>query len=81
MAGARRRVELVEAPFGNSNDLAGFAIGLTQDEEIEADLSRHVGGHEVILQNLGTAIAIYGPNQSLQFFNNAFLQLWELDAA
>ena len=81
IAGARRRVELVEAPFGDSDDLAGFAIDLTQVEEIEAELSRHVGGHEVILQNLGTAIAIYGPDQSLQFFNNAFLQLWELDEA
>jgi signal transduction histidine kinase len=81
MSGARRRVELVEAPFGDSDDLAGFAIDLTQVEETEAELSRHVGGHEVILQNLGTAIAIYGPDQSLQFFNNAFLQLWELDEA
>ena len=81
MAGARRRVQLVEAPFGDSDDLAGFAIDLTQVEEIEGELSRHVGGHEVILQNLGTAIAIYGPDQSLQFFNNAFLQLWELDEA
>lgn len=81
IAGERRRVELVEAPLGDNGDLAGFAIDLTQVEEIEADLSRHVGGHEVILQNLGTAIAIYGPDQSLQFFNNAFLQLWGLDEA
>ena len=81
IAGERRRMELVEAPFGDSDDQAGFAIDLTQVEEKEAELSRHVGGHEVILHNLGTAIAIYGPDQSLQFFNNAFLQLWELDEA
>lgn len=81
IAGARRRMELVEAPFEGSDHLAGFAIDLTQVEEMAAELSRHVGGHEVILQNLGTAIAIYGPDQSLQFFNNAFLQLWQLDEA
>ena len=81
IAGARRRMELVEAPFEGSDYMAGFAIDLTQVEEMEAELSRHVGGHEVILQNLGTAIAIYGPDQSLQFFNNAFLQLWQLDEA
>lgn len=79
--GARRWVEIVEAPFGESDDLAGFAIDITNVEEIQTELSRHIAGHEVILQNLGTAIALYGPDQSLQFFNNAFLQLWDLDEA
>jgi signal transduction histidine kinase len=81
IGGARRRVELVEAPLDGAGCVAGFAIDLTQVEEIQAELSRHVAGQEVILQNLGTAIAIYGADQSLQFFNNAFLQLWGLDEA
>jgi signal transduction histidine kinase len=79
--GARRWVEIVEAPFGESEELAGFAIDITNVEEVQTELSRHIAGHEVILQNLGTAIALYGPDQSLQFFNNAFLQLWGLDEA
>jgi len=44
VAGERHRVELVEPPFGDSDDLAGFAIDLTQVEEKEAELSRHVRG-------------------------------------
>lgn len=79
--GARRWVEVVEAPFGDSDELAGFAIDITNVEDVQTELSRHIAGHEVILQNLGTAIALYGPDQSLQFFNNAFLQLWGLDEA
>ncbi len=79
--GARRWVEVVEAPIGDGGEIAGFAIDLTQVEEVQAELSRHIAGHEVLLQNLGTAIAIYAPDQSLQFFNNAFLQLWGLDEA
>lgn len=79
--GARRWVEVAETPFGASNELAGFAIDITNVEEVQTELSRHIAGHEVILQNLGTAIALYGPDQSLQFFNNAFLQLWGLDEA
>jgi signal transduction histidine kinase len=79
--GARRWVEVVETPFGNSDELAGFAIDITNVEEVQTELSRHIAGHEVILQNLGTAIALYGPDQRLQFFNNAFLQLWGLDEA
>jgi len=79
--GKRRLVDLVEAPLPATGGGVGFAVDRTQVEEIQEELKRHVGGHEVILQNLGTAIAIYGPDQSLQFFNNAFLRLWGLDEA
>ncbi len=81
MSGSRHFVELVEAPMSPAGHTAGFAIDLTQLEEVQAELDRHIAGQEVILQNLGTAIAIYGADQSLQFFNNAFLQLWGLDEA
>ncbi len=81
MRGARHFVELIETPMASIGGTAGFALDLTQLEEVQAELSRHVAGQEVILQNLGTAIAIYGADQSLQFFNNAFLQLWGLDEA
>ncbi|MFT5438398.1 MAG: signal transduction histidine kinase [Alphaproteobacteria bacterium] len=79
--GSRRLVDLVEMPLDGTKDLAGFAIDLTQLEDVQAELSRHIAGHEEILQNLGTAIAIFGRDQSLQFFNNAYLQLWGLDEA
>ncbi len=79
--GTRRLVDLVEMPLEGTDDLAGFAIDLTQLEDVQAELSRHIAGHEEILQNLGTAIAIHGRDQSLQFFNNAYLQLWGLDEA
>ena len=79
--GSRRLVDLVEMPLEGTDDFAGFALDLTQLEDVQAELSRHIAGHEEILQNLGTAIAIYGRDQSLQFFNNAYLQLWGLDEA
>ncbi|MEE8333791.1 MAG: ATP-binding protein [Alphaproteobacteria bacterium] len=79
--GTRRLVDLVESPLPATGGGVGFAIDQTRVEEIQEELKRYVGGHEVILQNLGTAIAIYGPDQSLQFFNNAFLRLWDLDEA
>ena len=81
IGGQRRLLELIETPLGDSGALAGFAVDHTRVEEAQADLRRHIGGHEEILQNLGTAIAIYGRDQSLQFFNNGFLQLWGLEEA
>ena len=79
--GSRRLVDLIEMPLEGTDDFAGFALDLTQLEDLQAELSRHIAGHEELLQNLGTAIAIYGRDRSLQFFNNAYLQLWGLDEA
>ena len=63
MRGARHFVELIETSMAPIGGTAGFAFDLTQLEEVQAELSRHVAGQEVILQNLGTAIAIYGADQ------------------
>ncbi|MPY70287.1 MAG: PAS domain-containing protein [Alphaproteobacteria bacterium] len=76
--GARRLIEHWEVPLGAGGEIAGFAIDHTRLEDIQGDLARHIAGHEEILQHLGTAIAVYGPDESLQFFNNAFLRLWGL---
>ncbi len=81
MGGSRRLVELCEIPIGADGAIGGFALDCTEVEEIEGELSRHIAGHQEVLQNLGTAVAIYGADQSLQFYNNAFLQLWRLDEA
>ena len=85
MGGARRLVELCETPISDADTkdsfaaIAGYALDHTAIEEAEAELVRHVAGHEGVLQSLGTAIAIFGRDQSLLFFNNSYLQLWQLD--
>lgn len=79
--GQRRYVEAVECPLPDIGVTAGFAIDHTDLEETQAELSRLVTGQDVIMQSLGTAIALYGSDQRLQFFNNAYLQLWGLDEA
>jgi signal transduction histidine kinase len=80
VGGARRRLAITEAPTEDGT-VVGFALDRTEVEEIKADLSRHIAGHEEVLHNLGTAVAIYGPDKRLMFFNNAFLKLWRLDEA
>ena len=58
---------------------AGFAIDVTPLEEIEKELDRHIKAHASTLDKLSTAIAIFGPDQRLRFFNQAYIQLWQLD--
>ncbi len=79
IGGERRLVEIGEAPDPAGAGTAGYMLDLTAVETAEIELTRHIEGHEEVLHNLGTALAIYGPDRKLKFFNNAFLRTWELD--
>ncbi|NMD07980.1 MAG: PAS domain-containing protein [Phyllobacteriaceae bacterium] len=59
--------------------VAGFAIDVTALEKAEKELDRHIKAHTSTLDKLNTAIAIFGPDQRLRFFNQAYVKLWGLD--
>lgn len=58
---------------------AGYAIDVTPQEQLEKELDRHINAHASTLNKLNAAIAIFGPNQRLRFFNQAYVDLWKLD--
>lgn len=76
-AGARRLMELTEAPIGGDGAIGGFAIDRTEAQEVRTELARHIENHQQVLHNLGTAIAIFGADQRLEFYNTAYVKLWE----
>ncbi len=76
--GSRRLLEIGEHP-ARDGTLIGLAVDRTEAEELEAELRRHVGAHDAVLENLGSAIAIFGPDLSLRFFNGSYSHLWGLD--
>ncbi len=78
IAGSRRRLEFTEVPLPSGGSV-GIALDVTEREEIQKEFARHVAAHGEVLENLATAIAIYGQDQRLKFFNTAFTQLWKLD--
>ena len=78
IAGSRRLLEFVETPLPGGGTV-GIALDVTEREQIQREFSRHIAAHGEVLENLATAIAIYGPDQRLKFFNTAFAQLWKLD--
>ena len=81
VSGARRLYEINEEPFGDGERLAGFALDLTRSEDAEIALERHVAAHGEVLEKLATAIAIYGPDRKVKFFNRAFADLWGFDGS
>ena len=78
VAGARRLFEITETPdpAGGTN---GFAIDRTGVESAESEMSRHVNAHGQVLESIHAAVAIYGANKRLSFFNSAFARLWGLE--
>jgi signal transduction histidine kinase len=78
IGGSRRLLEFVEVPLPGGGTV-GIALDVTEREEVQREFARHIAAHARVLENLATAIAIYGPDQRLKFFNSAFVQLWKLD--
>jgi signal transduction histidine kinase len=80
VGGARRLLEVTEAPLPYSDRLVGFARDFTELEAKEAELTRHTDSHAEVLESVAVAIAIFGADTRLSFFNRAFATLWQLDA-
>ncbi len=86
IGGERRLLEVNEARLegtgarGADGERVGFARDRTDVENAERELRRHIGAHAAVLESLSAAVAIFGPDQRLDFFNTAFTSLWALDA-
>jgi nitrogen-specific signal transduction histidine kinase len=76
--GSRRLLEITEMPCRDGGTIS-FALDRTEVEAVEAELQRHISAHAAVLEGLGTAIAIYGADRRLRFFNSAFAALWDLE--
>ncbi len=75
--GNKRALDVYEVTL--SEGMAGFAIDVTALEESQKELKRHIRAHANTLDKLATAIAIFGADQRLRFFNSAYVDLWDLD--
>ncbi|MEX0583533.1 MAG: PAS-domain containing protein [Sneathiella sp.] len=76
--GDRLSFKIVETPLEFDNQLGGFALDTTMEAELSEELKRHIDGHADVLENITSAIAIYGPDQRLEFFNQTYAKLWRI---
>ncbi len=83
LRGSRRLLDISEVPILDADGACRATIGTAQDttrqEHLRATLEREASSHATVLERLGTAIAIYGPETRLRFYNTAFAKLWRLD--
>ena len=81
--GERRVFHVMETPTHAGGEAAvnGFAIDVTDLKRTRATLERHIEANRRTLDQIPTAVAMFGVNQELSYYNQAFQSLWELDAA
>ncbi len=79
VAGRRRTYDVVDVASAHGE--AGIAIDVTDLEQIQAELRRTIDFHARTLDQLATAVAIFGADKRLQFYNAAFRGLFGLDPA
>jgi len=82
IGGTRRLFDFVEIPLGAGGAaaaMAGYAMDFTDLEKVQADLSREMAAHGNVLEQLSTAVALFGADRKLKFFNTAYRLLWRFD--
>jgi signal transduction histidine kinase len=78
--GFRRLLEMTEMAH-EGGATVGYAIDLTDSEEMASDLSKHILAHQEVLHQLSTPIAVFGADTRLEFFNNAYTKLFGYEEA
>jgi signal transduction histidine kinase len=77
----RRRALLFKATPLDSGQVAMWTTDVTQGEAAADTLRRHVAAHEVTLNQVSDAVAVFGRDRRLSFHNEAFARLWGLEPA
>ena len=81
--GERRVMKIIELPMRASGEasLGGVAIDTTSLDKAKVELKQHVAANRSTLDQIPSAVALFGPSQELSYYNAAFKALWSLDDA
>jgi signal transduction histidine kinase len=82
--GKRRLFHIMERPLVGddaNDDIAtiGYGFDLHAKEEVESELKRYISAQSDLLESSASAMAVYGADQRLKNYNQAFVRLWKLD--
>ncbi|MCF8503846.1 MAG: PAS-domain containing protein [Caulobacter sp.] len=80
LGGQRKALKVTAEPL-EGGGVAVWTADVTQAEEIQDALKRHVAAHDETLNHIAEAVAIFGPTRRLSFHNTAFADLWGLETA
>lgn len=79
LQGERRMMQIVEVPIGQAG-IAGYAIDRQDFESARTEQARLVASQRDMLDRLSAAVAQFGSDRSLIFWNQAFVSLFALQS-
>lgn len=77
VAGEVRSMRILTFPL--SGGAGAMAFDVTAQEDARAELGRHVKAHDETLNHVADAVAIFGADRRLSFYNKAFRDMWDLE--
>lgn len=81
VAGGGPVLDVTETPLGEDGMTLGYGIDRSGVEETQRELQRQAAAHQQVLDTLSVAIAIYGADKHLAYFNRTFAEVWRVDEA
>lgn len=79
LGGDRHAMDIIESPVpGHQGVVAGIGQDMTALENLQMSLAEHIAVQDQVLEKLTTAIAIFGPDRRLKFFNDPYAGMWQL---
>lgn len=73
--GQRRAFSITHTPLDEHGNVLAVAVDVTGEEEALSELSRVLESQSETLNRLRSPVAIFGPGQTLRFYNSAFARL------
>ena len=77
IGGDRKAHDVIVLPLESGS--IGAAIDVAAIESARGERDRLVTAYDRTLDRVATGVAIFGPDQRLTFFNDAYRKLWQLD--
>ncbi len=77
--GKRSLIDIHVSPDSENQQTVQSAYDITEQEELRSQLKRYVSANAELLEQLSTAIAIFGADHKLEFYNQAYASLWGLE--
>ena len=77
--GGKRRAILVRAAALDGGGVGVWTLDVTQTEGAADTLRRQIAGYDLVLDQIGDAVAVFGRDRRLAQYNRAFAALWDLD--
>jgi len=78
IGGQRRAFAVTHVYMPDDDKVLGIAVDVTGEEEALSELSRVLESQSETLNRLRSPVAIFGPGQTLRFYNSAFARLSHL---